>query len=86
MSKYIKLNKKDKFIRDFIDYIGFYWSRVKTDWFYLFASDNGSSAYVDRIEISRGASRSWNLLLEGFLFILWLYGKAFPHYGIRSSK
>ncbi len=66
LSKYIKLNKKDKFIRDFIDYIGFYWSRVKTDWFYLFASDNGSSAYVDRIEISRGASRSWNLLLEGF--------------------
>lgn len=65
LSKYIKLNKKDKFIKDFIDYIGFYWSRKKTDWFYLFASDNGQSAYVDRIQLRREPSRSGKLLCYG---------------------
>lgn len=63
--KYIKIFKKDQFIRDFIDYIGFYWERTKTDWYYLFLSDNGRSAYVDKIQIRAEQSRSWGFLAYG---------------------
>lgn len=63
--KYIKIFKKDKFIRDFIDYIGFYGQRKKTDRYYLFLSDNGRSAYVDRIQIRAEQSKSWGFLAYG---------------------
>lgn len=51
LGNYIKINAQDKFIKDFIDYIGFYGKRVKTEWYYLFYSDNGREAYIDTISL-----------------------------------
>lgn len=67
LSKYIRIFKRDKFIRDFIDYIGFYWQRKKTDWYYLFASDNWRSWYVDKIQIRAEQSKTW------WFLAYWLY-------------
>ncbi len=50
-----------------MDYIGFYGKWKKTDRFYLFASDNGQSAYIDKIQIRKEASKTWWFLAYGLV-------------------
>lgn len=67
LGNYIKINAQDKFIKDFIDYIGFYGKRVKTEWYYLFYSDNGREAYIDTISLL------WERTTSGRMYIYGCY-------------
>lgn len=71
LGEYIKINKTDKFIRDFIDYIGFYWDWEKTDWRYLFMSDNSPSAYVDRIQLKAVPASNGRFQCYAFYSVMW---------------
>lgn len=65
LGNYIKIHKKDKFLKEFIDYIGFYGRWQKTEWRYLFMSDNGRSAYIDRIQVRLEPSKSGGFVAFG---------------------
>lgn len=61
----LKITKEDWYIADFIDYIGFYWKWKKTDWYYLFMSDNGREAYVDNISLIAENTSSGRIYIYG---------------------
>lgn len=51
--KYIKFNKRDKVLCDFIDYLAFYWKRDRKITVALLSSDNSPSFYVGKISIEK---------------------------------
>lgn len=59
IKNYIKFTKKDKVIRDFIDYMAFYgqWERSRV--IALLSSDNAPSLYVGNISIDRDDTARW---------------------------
>ncbi|PZM87126.1 MAG: hypothetical protein DLD55_02960 [candidate division SR1 bacterium] len=61
----LKITKEDGYIADFIDYIGFYGKWKKTDWYYLFMSDNGREAYVDNISLIAENTSSGRIYIYG---------------------
>lgn len=68
--KYIKFDKRDKVICDFIDYVAFYGSWNPSLLFNLLSSDNGPSVYVWRITLTKWENRRlftvfWQVIVAG---------------------
>lgn len=57
--KYIKFNKNDKILNDFIDYLSFYSSWNFSILAKLMSSDNGPAVYVWRLSIDRSENKNW---------------------------
>lgn len=56
---YIKFNKNDKILWDFIDYLSFYTSWNFVQLTRLLSSDNGPSVYIWRLSVDRSENIKW---------------------------
>lgn len=67
---YIKIYPRDKFIAEYIDYIGFY-ADFNKHWYRFFRSDNGKELYFDQILLKQESTRSWHFLAYGYYSYQW---------------
>lgn len=70
LSEYIKIFPRDKFIREYIDYVWFY-SDFSSLGYRFFKSDNWKELYIDQILLKQQSTRSWNFLAFGYFSYNW---------------